>query len=556
MSDLREYIVILKNSEDLEQFYDDMETPGGDLFIPNRAVDLAYRRSMSRATHYYLTDEEAATIRNDPRVADVTLPYHELNLKLVPLSEQSSSNWDKSGTNNADDVNWGLLRGYEAVPRAGWGSDGTAAVTATIALSNIGRDVDVVIMDGHIQPNHPEFAVNADGTGGSRVVQFNWFQYNQQVRNVSSGTYVYDFVSGADSDLNHGHNVASIAVGNTCGWARGANIYNIHPYAGNTENATGYGNYLYDLINYIRVWHQNKAVNPKTGVKNPTIVNMSIGFQGGLDLSNINQITYQGTTYNQPGGGWTVNDRIYFDLVAASGTTIYWHSRDSSMDADVEDAIADGIIMVGAAGNFYMYNDVPSGVNYNNKLTYLYFGVVPFDYYYMRGPSPGSATGCISVSAIDSTVSERKSNYSNAGPRTDIFAAGTNIMGAQYSGGVADPRNGSYAKAKMSGTSMASPQVTGLLACALEVYPRLTPAQAKSYIREYANTNLTGGGTFDTTYPSVAYIDYNTLYGADNKYAVYKRERKDSGEIYPKKEYFIRQTTTGRTWPRVRIRRT
>ena len=46
----------------------------------------------------------------------------------------------------------------------------------------IRKDVDAVIVDGHVNPDHPEFAVNVDGTGGSRVNQFNWFQYKSAFR--------------------------------------------------------------------------------------------------------------------------------------------------------------------------------------------------------------------------------------------------------------------------------------------------------------------------------------------------------------------------------------
>jgi hypothetical protein len=40
-----------------------METPGGALFIPDRAVPVFDRRPVSRNTHYRLTDEEAELIK-------------------------------------------------------------------------------------------------------------------------------------------------------------------------------------------------------------------------------------------------------------------------------------------------------------------------------------------------------------------------------------------------------------------------------------------------------------------------------------------------------------
>ena len=68
MSDLKEYIVTLHDYQDLDEFYDDMETPGGSLYIPDRAVELVNRRPISRNTHYLLTAEEAEQLKNDPRV--------------------------------------------------------------------------------------------------------------------------------------------------------------------------------------------------------------------------------------------------------------------------------------------------------------------------------------------------------------------------------------------------------------------------------------------------------------------------------------------------------
>lgn len=347
MSDLKEYIVLLKDSSDLDDFYDDMETPGGNLYIPNRVVDVANRRPMSRSTHYMLTDQEANDVANDPRVLSVTQPYYNQGGEVVGLATQSSNNWSKTGTNGINDQNWFLLRGYERTTRSNWGTDGVTTQTGVISLTNTGRNVDVVIIDGHMQANHPEFAVNPDGTGGSRINQFNWFQYNQQVRGISSGTYVYDFI-GSSGDINHGHNVGAIAVGNTNGWARDANIYNYWPYSG---SANSYSGYLYDMINYIRVWHANKPINPLIGRKNPTILNMSIGISRTVDLTTVSTIYYQGQAYNKPGGGWTNTDRANFGLVAGTLPNVTVYIRDDSLDADLLDAYNDGIIIVGAAGN-------------------------------------------------------------------------------------------------------------------------------------------------------------------------------------------------------------
>ena len=545
----REYIVILRDRTDLDDFYTDMEQHSHYEYVPDRSVELSYRRPMSRSTHYLLTPDEAATLAQDPRVMEVQEPYYNRNISIAPLG-QYSDRWDKSGTNSQTSRNWALLRGYERATRSNWGSDGTATAAGTINLTNVGNNVDVVIADGHIVPGHPEFAVNDDGTGGSRLNQFNWFQYNSQVRSTAAGTYVYDFLTDASSiaNNNHGCNVAGIAAGNTCGWARGANVYNISPYSGSTANATGYGNYIYDLINYIRVFHANKSINAKTGRRNPTIVNMSWGFNSQLTLNNISEVRYKGVVYTKPGSGWTVNDRIYFGLIAAIGNDMVFYSRDASIDQDCVDAIADGIIMCGAAGNFYMYNERSGGDLYDNYLKYI------FNYYYMRGPSPGAATGVIHVSAVDSTVAEQKVNFSNAGPRTDVFSPGANIMSSMNTSDTTDPRNTSFYKGNMSGTSQATPQVTGIIACALETYPNMTPAQALTYIQTYANSGVLSDSALNTNYGSIDFLNTNTLYNGPNKYITYRKERGDQYQVYPKRDYSVRPTS-GRTYPRPRIRR-
>ena len=64
---MNEYIVTCRSYEDLEDLYDDMETPGGSLYIPDRAVDLVHRREISRNTHYMLTEEEAAVFHPEIR---------------------------------------------------------------------------------------------------------------------------------------------------------------------------------------------------------------------------------------------------------------------------------------------------------------------------------------------------------------------------------------------------------------------------------------------------------------------------------------------------------
>ena len=542
---LREYVVTLKNYDDLDSFYSDMEQGTVNLYIPNRSVAVAVRRPISRSTHYYLTQYEADQIKNDSRVENVNLTYTEQGTSVTPLS-QYSDHWSKNASNTDQlDKNWALFRSYNKSPTANWGSNGTTANTGTINLTNVGRNVDVVICDGHFDPLHPEFALNEDGTGGTRVIQYNWFMHTPAVTGGSAGTYVYDFTSGEVAHNNHGTHVAGIATGNTQGWARKANIYNISPYGSNT-NADG--SWTYHVIDYIRAFHNAKQINPLTGFKNPTIVNMSWGITGSIDLLTPTYAQFQGNTYGVPGGGWAPY-RGFLGLVAAdvnNSNLMLFMSRDSSLDSDITDAIASGIIMVGAAGNYLMYNDSPGGTNYNNALLVPNYVTLQYDYtYYMRGPSPGASTGVINVSAIDSTVTEQKADYSNAGPRTDVFSPGSAITSSYLSSATPNLINSAYYLTKMSGTSQATPQVTGILACALETYPRMTPAEALTYITATASL-----GQLANTVVGNIFLNYNSLLNGPNRFVSYTKEKLDNGMTYPKANYKSRPTS-GRTYPRV-----
>ena len=76
--------------------------------------------------------------------------------------------------------------------------------------------------------------MNADGTGGNRSVQYNWFQHDPAVRGIAASNYVY----GTGGHATH---VSGTVAGNTQGWARGANIYNIYYDAGNSLGGYYFG---------------------------------------------------------------------------------------------------------------------------------------------------------------------------------------------------------------------------------------------------------------------------------------------------------------------------
>jgi subtilisin family serine protease len=254
------------------------------------------------------------------------------------------------------------------------------------------------------------------------------------------------------------------------------------------------------------------------------------------------------------GGGFTTEELQGWGFVADARIP----KRVDALDSDIELAIDEGIIYVGAAGNGSWKHDIPGGLDWNNtfEMAGRYPDSVANPYYYMRGTSPTANDNTthpdgnfdipnICVGSIDVTTGDYKATYSDCGPGVDIFAPGTNII-STYPSGVSDSR-GSGFLGKLSGTSMASPQVCGVLACALEQNPHWKQEQAKAYITGIAKqgqiTDTTGGPA-----------DLRDLQGAPDKYLFYRKERPDTGTTVPKQAVGPRPTS-GATWPRPRIYR-
>lgn len=552
-----EYIVTLKKFEDLDQFYSDMEQSNALPFIPTRQVECSNRRNISRNTHYILTEEEAESLKQDPRVLGVERA--DIILASFNPNYQQIGNFNKSSTNNNNHLNWGLLRVLNGSQTANWGSNNNAQNTATVTLSATGKNVDVIVFDGHIDPAHPEFAINSTGTGGTRVIQIDWHQFTPSVLGIDNdsvaaltSTYIYtpyiDAINpGVTTENNHGASVAGVACGNRQGWARSSNIYNLNPYSSNTNN-------LNQLIiwDYIRIFHQTKSINPRTKRKNPTVVNCSVGNYlyypfdyGAFQTGPIVYVNYRGADIGLPSNTVGLSDaELTSGGIYASGgiATVPFYS--TSLAADTQDAIADGIHIVGAAGNEYSKIDIPGGIDYNNYF-YSYNGTYT-SWYQHRGTAPGAVPGVICVGSVNDLVVETKATYSNCGPRIDVFAPGTNIMASVHSTGVADSRNASYNLAKRTGTSFASPQVAGVVACLLELFPTMTNIEMRQYIINTAKSNQ-----LNDPAPSNQ-SNLLSLQGAANKYLFIKNFRLSVGQIWPRR-YSLRPIS-GQLYPRSRRR--
>jgi len=498
------YVVTLRKREDLDQFYTDMSDGG---------YRLKMKRPISRNTHYWMTDEQAETIRQDSRVLAVQLTPEELGIKPTIKSFYNSTEYniqgtfDKSSTNNGSAANyrqWGHLHSAGTTAQRAKGTWTTGQVTDNTGVNiyNDGKHVDVVICDDSIGRDCEEY--HSPTTGLTRFVQYEWFnELNTYVTSIDddgatplSGQYPY--VDNAGNTDYHGTHVAGTVAGQWYGWAREANIYGI-----NAVGIADVGSLL--LFDYLRAFHRYKPINPETGKRNPTITNHSWGYgydltdygydaNTDIPLGDINWIEWNGVTYDasNPGpSGWTWEGiEADFGVRERVGTI---PSHYAALNADIEDAIEDGIVVIAAAGNENYYIAEEGDTEWNNR---VYIQGLGGWIYMNRGGSPSGTRGIINVGSLQGNNNKR-STFTNYGPGIDVFAPGSSIHSAFNSSGTPDPKysqgTGNYF-ASISGTSMASPQVCGLIALAASGKERFTQSDAIAIIDRFGKA---GDMTFD-----------------------------------------------------------
>ena len=492
------YVVTLKSRDDLEGFYSDMSSDGYQIHM---------KRPISRNTQYYMTDEQATALRSDSRVLAVELrpseiPYLEKGLNsTVDLINNTphgqAGDFAKSGV-NSNYRDWAKLHMAGDAGQRQKGAWGSGTRNDTINVWNDGRHVDVVICDDPVSFDCEEWKALSDNR--DRFVTYDWYgELNGWVTTIDDDgqgipTAPYsNYFTNNTNNTYHGTHVAGTVAGKWYGWAPEANIYNMQVIGNSSNQGVPVDDLL--IFDYLRAFHRYKAINPETGQRNPTVTNHSWGwgynftgvFDGTMDISDVGSVVYRGTTYssNNPNpSGWTMVG-LEADFGIGAGKMKY-NSHYAALTADCEDAVEDGIVVIGAAGNndFYMAEPEsthPAYADWNNTVFLQNVGTL----YFQRGSSPCNGKGVINVGALDTDQDFTRASFSNFGPRVDVWAPGVHILSAFNSQGYNDGKyGGTNYYYPIAGTSMASPQICGLAACLATGKERFTNSDVLGFIQQ------------------------------------------------------------------------
>jgi subtilisin family serine protease len=468
-----------------------------------------------------------------------------------------------------------------------WGTatgEAISSVNRTVDYSLTGKNVDIIIHDSGVLQYHPEFMdsngqsrvrdvildgpfyidpeyfisnnltyVKADGRIGITTTSAkNWWEngFNRSAKFFSIGTIslpaFYTEPNALGNSLNgtntigdgHGTACAGLAAGKNFGLSFEANIWSIAAIA----DSTGLGiEVAYDAI---KLFHLYKSINPSIGVKNPTIVNGSWGYQTSFTSGETVFYRFRGATGSFTGNASTTDLATAMknglnNQVSGAFRSFTSPSYTSSTDTAGSEMIDAGVIYVSAAGN--NNQKVDAGSNSSDRLNYLKYSDGYCNHRDWLNPhgigwkaSEPEYHPVINVGALDDainveTYSERKASYSNNGTGIDVWAPADETISAGMAGGNL-PSYEDFARfdsvnfydCRFNGTSAAAPVVTGLIGLYLETHPTATNKEVKEWLLNYGSTvvptELLQNTTTDDTTTNYWLESYN-LRGAPRRIA-------------------------------------
>lgn len=488
----KHYVVSLHKGFNKEEVIDDLnrdttlDSKVDSNIIPDRQVqNVNTRPSSKRIFEIALTDEEAEKLKNDPRVGDVNIP---IVWSDDWLDYEQSADWTRE-SNDTTRGNWGLLR-HGNIANA-WGlnvaQDLTAGTTYDYHLDGTGIDY-VHQESGKIRFDHEQWQ---DRNGVSRVVPLQW----NTLPNMGA-LPAFDYTDSTGSSY-HATHCCGTAVGKDFGWGKNANIYNFDMAAFSSA-------YWFDAI---KEFHRAKAPDPITGVKRPTIVGASWGYKS--TFSSITDIQFRGSSV---GSVKSVNFGMTGDTFGRFNANLY------QLNVEVEEMQDEGVHYVKSAGNQYQKLCFDGDIDFGNYITKSVNsgGITAGNpIYYNRGAGNiGPET--IVCGNLDSALYnniEATSESSDKGPRVDVWAAGTDIVSAGNAS--------STATLNLNGTSMATPQISGMSCLLLQLNPGWTPAQLRKWWQDNAVTGLMNQGSTNENDNTTFFANDRSLMNGTNRIAYF-----------------------------------
>ncbi len=592
---MKRYTLAVTSPEYWSEIHDALIVDSNQDGIPDRKITCTNSKEFSptRGT-YELTEAEAMEIGNHPHVKWIELspednpgfypnpsPATKRFPKNVKIYRDLSTSGNQPPTSSPtsaelDRTNWAMVRvGVDTNGDFYGTASGQVGVrTDNINFSLTGKNVDIIIQDSGIQASHPEFL---DGTGKSRVrdivldgpyyIDKSYFDSNNltftrpdgrvgiattaaeewwEDGSKRSGTYssigtiaipsgyteakAMGVGVGTANSLTSGHGTAcaSLAAGKNFGLAFEANIWNM-PGIADAVSLTPIQNY--ELMNIFNLY---KPVNTTTGVKNPTVINGSWGYQAAFASNSTVSYKFRGST-----GTFTGNASVTNQVTAmkdglnnqVTGAYRSWStsSRSNSTDVAGNEMMTGGNIhYIAAAGNNNQRLGIgtadPDRLNYMSDNYYsttdprseFPSGTVPCNHRDWMTPQglgfnenvdpnfhPTICVGAMEEYVSDGStpysgadvLAEFKASYSNNGPGIDVWAPADETLAAGLTGD-SDyedfPRidKTHFFDTSFNGTSAAAPVTTGLVALYLEANPTASQKEVKDFIGDQGSIKV------------------------------------------------------------------
>lgn len=404
-------------------------------------------------------------------------------------------------------------------------------------------NVDVVVMDSGIDPNHDEFK---DENNNSNVVLFDWTQLSNSLGNQIVSSQPADYYEDQDG---HGTACASLIAGKKHGFAKNAKIYFLREkgLSGKTNMFT-----VNQCLELMLAFQKAKKLNLYgLNSSRPTVFSNSWGYSGSFladDLdSSTNNLNFcfsfdrgkNSYSWNNLPGVSSSTD-AYFRLIVAEGVhvlasagndnvylknnpcesiNLHYFQRNNSWYAiprtsSNKNSYSVNSSYVSSAGvsytyagwaRAYLYSSPGPGINQSKELYPIIIvgDVSPLGNFPSSENSYWSGGNIISAhNVLKNTNSENrilknnvryrdssgplfiKSAYSSFGPDVDVYAPGNAAWAAlsSFKPEETAPKANNNKDMFFNGTSSSCPIVAGILATYLSQNPTATPLQAKNWL--------------------------------------------------------------------------